>query len=78
VLVDPEATEVGPVSVTVGTLVLLLWHEVQLDPLIPEKPEMPLPVALAAAGQHMGISSKRAIHNQRTAANSLDVLSLDF
>jgi hypothetical protein len=49
-----------------------------VDPLIPEKPEMPLLLALAAAGQHMGISSKRAIHNPRTAANSLDLLSLDF
>ena len=41
-MVDPEATEVGPVSVTVGTAVVLeLWHKVQVEPLLPENPEMP-------------------------------------
>lgn len=45
-MVEPEATEVGPVIVTVGA-VPLLWQDVQVEPLLPEKPEMPLLVALA-------------------------------
>jgi hypothetical protein len=42
--VDPEATEVGPVKVTVGAAPEL-WQEVQVDPFIPEKPEIPLLLA---------------------------------
>jgi hypothetical protein len=45
-LVEPEATLVGPDSVIVGTFVLLLWHRVQVEPLLPENPEMPLVLAL--------------------------------
>jgi hypothetical protein len=45
-LTEPETTEVGPVRVTVGA-VPLLWQEVQVEPFIPEKPEMPLLLALA-------------------------------
>jgi len=37
---------VGPLNVTVGA-VPLLWQEVQVEPFIPEKPEMPLLVAFA-------------------------------
>ena len=45
-MVEPEATVVGPVRVTVGG-VPVLWHEVQVEPLFPEKPEIPLLEALA-------------------------------
>ena len=44
-LVPPIAAEFG-LKVTVGA-VPLLWHEVQVDPVLPEKPAMPLLVALA-------------------------------
>jgi len=44
--VDPDATVVGPLRVTVGE-VPVLWHDVQVDPLFPEKPVMPLLEALA-------------------------------
>jgi hypothetical protein len=37
---------VGPVIVTVGA-VPLLWQDVQVEPLFPENPAMPLLVALA-------------------------------
>ena len=47
-MVEPDATLVGPVMVTVGLLVLPLWHDVQVEPFIPENPEMPL--LLASAG----------------------------
>jgi hypothetical protein len=49
-LVEPELTLVGPLSVTEGA-VPLLWHEVQIELLFPEKPEMPLLVALAGTEQ---------------------------
>ena len=75
-LVDPDATEVGPVSVTVGMLVLLLWHEVQVEPLFPENPEIPPLLAFAVEGEHMGSSTNTAIHNHVTRL--VDVLSLDF
>jgi hypothetical protein len=64
------------VSVTVGTLVLLLWHEVQVDPLIPENPEIPPLLAFAVEGQHMGIKTRIAIHNH--AARLVEVLGLGF
>ena len=48
-LVDPEATLVGPVRVTVG-LLPLLWQEVQVEPFIPENPEIPLLLACALTG----------------------------
>ena len=42
----------GPVSVMVGmAVVLLLWHEVQVDPLFPENPEIPPGLACAAVGR---------------------------
>ena len=49
-MVEPEVTVVGPVSVTVGA-VPLLWHDVQVEPVFPENPEMPLLVALAGADE---------------------------
>lgn len=45
-MVEPDATVVGPLRVTVGG-VPVLWHEVQVDPLFPEKPVIPLLEALA-------------------------------
>jgi hypothetical protein len=41
VAVDPELIDVGPVHVTVGAAPVL-WHEVQVEPVFPEKPEMPV------------------------------------
>jgi hypothetical protein len=48
--VDPEATVVGPVSVTVGG-VPLLWQDVQVEPVLPENPEIPPLEALARMGE---------------------------
>jgi len=42
-------TVVGPVKVTVGAEPLL-WHEVQVEPLFPENPEIPLLLAVAGMG----------------------------
>jgi len=50
VFVEPEVTEVGPVSVTVG-LAPVLWQLVQVEPVFPEKPEMPLLLAFADCGR---------------------------
>ena len=47
---DPDATVVGPVSVTVGG-VPELWHDVQVEPHFPENPEIPLLEALAGIGK---------------------------
>jgi hypothetical protein len=44
--VEPEATAVGPVRVTVGG-VPVLWQPVQVEPLFPETPVMPPLDALA-------------------------------
>jgi len=48
--VDPEATVVGPLSVTVGG-VPLLWQDVQVEPALPENPEIPPLEALAGIGK---------------------------
>jgi len=46
VLVVPDVTLVGPVRVMVGMLVVLvLWHILQVEPLMPDIPEMPLLLA---------------------------------
>jgi hypothetical protein len=49
--VEPDATLVGPVRVTVGLLVLPLWQDVQVEPFIPENPEIPLLLAWAGTAQ---------------------------
>ena len=49
-MVDPDVTEVGPVRVMVGTDVLLLWHEVQVEPFLPENPDIPPLLAFARTG----------------------------
>jgi len=49
--VEPDATLVGAVMVTVGLLVLPLWQDVQVEPFIPENPEMPLLLACAGTTQ---------------------------
>ena len=62
-MVEPEATVVGPVRVTVGG-VPLLWHEVQVEPLFPEKPEIPLLDALAGIDEQMTANVTRMIETQ--------------
>jgi hypothetical protein len=37
--------------VTAGLFVLLLWQEVQVEPFIPENPEIPLLLAWAGTAQ---------------------------
>jgi len=58
VFVEPEATVAGPVSVTVGG-VPELWHDVQVEPVLPETPEIPPPEALAEIGQQITASAVR-------------------
>lgn len=60
--VDPDATLVGPESVTVGLLVLELWQEVQVEPFMPEKPEMPLLLACAATGKKVSATAINPIN----------------
>ena len=43
---DPQ-TVIGPLIVTVGPGVAELWHMVQVDPLLPDTPEMPFGYAKA-------------------------------
>jgi hypothetical protein len=60
VLVDPDATDVGPVSVTAGA-VPLLWHDVQVEPLLPENPEIPLLLAVARLDEQMIANARKMI-----------------
>jgi hypothetical protein len=62
-LVEPEAAVVGPLRLTVGG-VPVLWHEVQVDPVFPEKPVMPLPEALAGIDEEMIASVTRMTETQ--------------
>jgi hypothetical protein len=64
-LVEPEATDVGPVKVTPGA-VPELWQEVQVEPLLPENPEMPLPVALAGRVKEMRAQTTRPRNSKET------------
>jgi hypothetical protein len=52
---------VGPLRVIVGALPLL-WHEVQVETFIPEKPAMPLLLAIAGNGAKSAASVTRTIH----------------
>jgi hypothetical protein len=63
-LVEPEATDVGPVSVTVGTLELPLWHEVQVEPFFPENPEIPLELAAAGTEPYMKMNMRSVIQTR--------------
>lgn len=60
VVVDPEATDVGPVKVTFGA-VPELWHDVQVEPLLPENPEIPPLLALAMVDEQMIANARRMI-----------------
>jgi hypothetical protein len=60
VVVDPEATDVGPVNVTFGA-VPELWHDVQVEPLLPENPEIPPLLALAMVDEQMIANARRMI-----------------
>ena len=63
VLVEPEVTVVGPLRVMLGA-VPLLWHEVQVDPVLPEKPEIPPLLAAAGKAKTSTIRVTSAIHNK--------------
>ena len=69
-MVEPEVTVLGPVSVTVGA-VPLLWHDVQVEPFLPENPEMPLLVALTGTDELMTTNVSRATQCNAIAPNLL-------
>jgi hypothetical protein len=73
-LVEPEATVVGPVRVTVGG-VPLLWHEVHVEPLFPENPEMPLLDALAGIDEWMTANITRMIETHEMRDRTTGFLS---
>ena len=70
-LVEPEVTVVGPTILTVGTAVPVLWQRVQVVPLFPEKPEIPIEDALAEDEKQIIMAS--------TAKNKIIIeLRVDF
>ena len=66
--VEPEVTVVGPLRVTVGA-VPLLWHEVHVEPLFPENPEIPLLLAAAGRGDKKEMRVSSAIHEITMTGN---------
>ena len=59
-MVEPENTVVGPLITTVGLVAPVLWHMVQVEPLLPEKPEMPFGYARAEEEKQLTANTTRA------------------
>jgi hypothetical protein len=65
ILVEPDVTLVGPVNVIVGIFVaLVLWHMVQVEPLLPENPEMPPLLARAGTGEYNRAKINNVAHTR--------------
>ena len=63
VLVVPDVTLVGPVRVMVGILVVLvLWQFLQVEPLMPDIPEMPPLLARAGTAAYTNANVTSAAH----------------
>jgi hypothetical protein len=65
VLVVPETTVVGPLIATIGSAVPVLWHIVQVEPLLPDMPEIPLGYACAGSAARQITATRITFATQR-------------